>query len=146
MNRVLIPRADVATESLSAALISLGWEVEEITAFRTVRAAPPPPAIRDAIKSGGFDAVLFSSASTVRNLVGIAGKPHPTTVIACIGEQTAAAARDMGLVVEVLPEETTISATIESLIAHGEKLRLTAIENGDVVWRPSVKRLTRKRS
>jgi hypothetical protein len=52
----------------------------------------------------------------------------------------------MGLVVEVLPEETTISATIESLIAHGEKLRLTAIENGDVVWRPSVKRLTRKRS
>jgi uroporphyrinogen III methyltransferase / synthase len=146
MNRVLIPRADVATESLSATLISLGWEVEEITAFRTVRAAPPPPAIRDAIKSGGFDAVLFSSASTVRNLVGIAGKPHPTTVIACIGEQTAAAARDMGLVVEVLPEETTISATIESLIAHGEKLRLTAIENGDVVWRPSVKRLTRKRS
>lgn len=146
MNRVLIPRADVAVESLSATLNSLGWEVEEITAFRTVRAAPPAPAIRDAIKSGGFDAVLFSSASTVRNLVGIAGKPHPTTVIACIGEQTAQAAQEMGLTVEVLPEETTLPATIAALIAHGEKLRLAAVENGEVVWRPSVKRLTRKRS
>lgn len=146
MNRVLIPRADVAVESLSSTLNSLGWEVEEITAFRTVRAAPPAPAIRDAIKSGGFDAVLFSSASTVRNLVGIAGKPHPTTVIACIGEQTAQAAQEMGLTVDVLPEDTTLPATIAALIAHGEKLRLAAIENGEVVWRPSVKRLTRKRS
>lgn len=146
MNRVLIPRADVATESLATTLISLGWEVEEITAFRTVRAAPPAPAIRDAIKSGGFDAVLFSSASTVRNLVGIAGKPHPTTVIACIGEQTAEAAREMGLTVEVLPEAATLPATIEALIQHGEKLRQTAVANGEVVWRPSVKRLTRKRS
>lgn len=146
MNRVLIPRADVAVESLATTLTSLGWEVEEITAFRTVRAAPPAPAIRDAIKSGGYDAVLFSSASTVRNLVGIAGKPHPTTVIACIGEQTAAAAQEMGLTVDVLPEEPTLSATIEALIAHGEKLRLAAVENGEVVRRPSVKRLTRKRS
>jgi len=146
MNRVLIPRADVAVESLSATMISLGWEVEEITAFRTVRAAPPAPAIRDAIKSGGFDAVLFSSASTVRNLVGIAGKPHPTTVIACIGEQTAQAAREMGLTVDVLAEDTTLPATIAALIEHGEKLRLAAVEQGEVVWRPSVKRLTRKRS
>jgi uroporphyrinogen III methyltransferase/synthase len=146
MNRVLIPRADVAVESLAATLSSLGWEVEEITAFRTVRAAPPAPAIRDAIKSGGYDAVLFSSASTVRNLVGIAGKPHPTTVIACIGEQTALAAQEMGLTVDVLPEEPTLVATIDALIAHGEKLRLAAVESGEVVWRPSVKRLTRKRS
>lgn len=146
MNRVLIPRADVATESLAATLNSIGWEVEEITAFRTVRAAPPPPAIRDAIKSGGYDAVVFSSAATVRNLVGIAGKPHPSTVIACIGEQTAEAARELGLTVDVLPEETTLSATIEALTKHGEMLRLAAIEQGEVIWRPSVKRLSRKRT
>ena len=29
---------------------------------------------------------------TVRNLVGIAGKPHHSTVVACIGPQTAKAA------------------------------------------------------
>ena len=37
--------------------------------------------IRDKIKSGGFDAVCFTSSSTVRNLVGIAGKPHARTLI-----------------------------------------------------------------
>ena len=66
IGRVLLPRADIATETLAAGLIELGWEVDDVTAYRTVRAAPPPAPIRDAIKSGGFDAVLFTSSSTVR--------------------------------------------------------------------------------
>src|SRR6185312_9964053 len=53
INRVLLPR-----------LTSLGWEAEDVTAYRTVRAAPPPAPIREAIKGGGFDAVLFTSSST----------------------------------------------------------------------------------
>jgi len=76
INRVFLPRADIATETLVAGLIELGWEVDDVTAYRTVRAAPPPAPVREAIKSGGFDAVVFTSSSTVRNLVGIAGKPH----------------------------------------------------------------------
>ena len=89
INRVLLPRADIATETLVARLTELGWEAEDVTAYRTVRAAPPPAPIREAIKGGGFDAVLFTSSSTVRNLIGIAGKPHAVTVIAVIGPQTA---------------------------------------------------------
>ena len=76
INRVFLPRADIATETLAAGLVGSGWEVEDVTAYRTVRAAPPPAAVRDAIKTGKFDAVVFTSSSTVRNLVGIAGKPH----------------------------------------------------------------------
>ena len=45
--------------------------------------------MREAIKGGGFDAVCFTSSSTVRNLVGIAGKPHAKTVVAVIGPQIA---------------------------------------------------------
>ncbi|NLT28904.1 MAG: bifunctional uroporphyrinogen-III C-methyltransferase/uroporphyrinogen-III synthase, partial [Propionibacterium sp.] len=41
INRVFLPRADIATETLSAALVELGWEVEDVTAYRTVRASPP---------------------------------------------------------------------------------------------------------
>ena len=77
INRVLLPRADIATETLVAGLREMGWEVDDVTAYRTVRAAPPAAAVRDAIKGGDYDAVLFTSSSTVRNLVGIAGKPHP---------------------------------------------------------------------
>src|SRR5580692_9756889 len=101
INRVLLPRADIATETLLARLLDLGWEAEDVTAYRTVRAAPPPAPIREAIKGGGFDAVLFTSSSTVRNLVGIAGKPHAVTVIGVIGPQTAKTAAEFGLRVDV---------------------------------------------
>ena len=101
INRVLLPRADIATETLVARLTDLGWEAEDVTAYRTVRAAPPPAPIREAIKGGGFDAVLFTSSSTVRNLIGIAGKPHAVTAIAVIGPQTAQTAAEYGLRVDV---------------------------------------------
>ena len=64
INRVFLPRADIATDTLVAGLAELGWEVEDVTAYRTVRAAPPPAETREAIKTGGFDAVLFTSSST----------------------------------------------------------------------------------
>ncbi|MDQ2956083.1 MAG: bifunctional uroporphyrinogen-III C-methyltransferase/uroporphyrinogen-III synthase, partial [Actinomycetota bacterium] len=88
IDRILLPRADIATETLAEGLRERGWEIDDVTAYRTVRAAPPAAEIRDAIKSGGFQAVCFTSSSTVRNLVGIAGKPHNRTVVACIGPQT----------------------------------------------------------
>ena len=44
INRVFLPRADIATENLVAGLIDLGWECDDVTAYRTVRAAPPPAA------------------------------------------------------------------------------------------------------
>ncbi|MGH8960507.1 MAG: uroporphyrinogen-III synthase [Jatrophihabitantaceae bacterium] len=118
IDRVLLPRADIATETLAAGLRERGWEIDDVTAYRTVRAAPPAAEIRDAIKSGGFQAVCFTSSSTVRNLVGIAGKPHARTVVACIGPQTAATAKEFGLRVDVQPESATIPALVDALAAH----------------------------
>jgi uroporphyrinogen III methyltransferase/synthase len=118
IDRVLLPRADIATETLAAGLRERGWEIDDVTAYRTVRAAPPAAAIRDAIKSGGFQAVCFTSSSTVRNLVGIAGKPHARTVVACIGPQTAATAREFGLRVDVEPESATVPALVDALAEY----------------------------
>jgi uroporphyrinogen III methyltransferase/synthase len=145
INRVFLPRADIATDTLVAGLGELGWEVEDVTAYRTVRAAPPPAETREAIKTGGFDAVLFTSSSTVRNLVGIAGKPHHSTVVACIGPQTAKAAEEHGLRVDVLAETSTVIGLVEALSAHGESLRVAAIESGEGTWRPSRRRATARR-
>ena len=111
----VLPRADIATETLAAGLRERGWEIDDVTAYRTVRAAPPAAEIRDAIKSGGFQAVCFTSSSTVRNLVGIAGKPHPKTVVAAIGPQTAATAREFGLRVDVQPAEANAIALVDAL-------------------------------
>jgi uroporphyrinogen III methyltransferase / synthase len=140
INRVLLPRADIATETLVARLTDLGWEAEDVTAYRTVRAAPPPAPIREAIKGGGFDAVLFTSSSTVRNLIGIAGKPHQLTVIAAIGPQTAKTATEFGLRVDVTAARPSATELVDALAAHGAGLRQAAEEAGEPLRRPSERR------
>lgn len=121
--RILLPRADIATETLSAGLSERGWEVDDVTAYRTVRAAPPPAETREMIKSGGFDAVCFTSSSTVRNLVGIAGKPHARTLVSCIGPNTAETAKEFGLRVDVQPEVAQVPALVDALAEHAARLR-----------------------
>ncbi|WP_338602500.1 bifunctional uroporphyrinogen-III C-methyltransferase/uroporphyrinogen-III synthase [Saccharopolyspora sp. SCSIO 74807] len=123
VDRVLLPRADIATETLSAGLRERGWEIDDVTAYRTVRAAPPPAETREMIKTGGFDAVCFTSSSTVRNLVGIAGKPHARTLVACIGPNTAETAKEFGLRVDVQPELAQVPALVDALAEHAAKLR-----------------------
>ncbi len=140
INRVLLPRADIATDTLVAGLADLGWEVDDVTAYRTVRANPPAAHIRDAIKNGSFDAVLFTSSSTVRNLVGIAGKPHGTTIIGCIGPATARTAEELGLRVDVLAPEASSRSLVEALADHGRARAAAVAESGTGVVRPSQRR------
>ncbi len=140
INRVLLPRADIATEGLVTRLTALGWEAEDVTAYRTVRAAPPPAPVREAIKGGGFDAVMFTSSSTVRNLIGIAGKPHAVTVIAVIGPQTARTATEYGLRVDVMAPSPSAVALADALAAHGAGLREAALAAGEPVRKPSERR------
>jgi uroporphyrinogen III methyltransferase/synthase len=123
VDRVLLPRADIATETLAAGLRERGWEIDDVTAYRTVRAAPPPAETREMIKTGGFDAVCFTSSSTVRNLVGIAGKPHTRTIVACIGPATAETAIEFGLRVDVQPEVAQVGALVDALAEHAAQLR-----------------------
>jgi uroporphyrinogen III methyltransferase/synthase len=146
IDRVFLPRADIATETLVAGLVELGWEVDDVTAYRTVRASPPPAETREAIKGGGFDAVLFTSSSTVRNLVGIAGKPHNVTVVACIGPATARTAEEHGLRVDVMAPEPSVHKLAEALAQYGAQRRAAALEAGEVLKRPSEKRPQRRRA
>ncbi len=137
INRVFLPRADIATENLVAGLVDKGWECDDVTAYRTVRAAPPPAPTRDAIKSGKFDAVVFTSSSTVRNLVGIAGKPHPSTVIAVIGPATAKTAEEHGLRVDVLSPKPDVEVLVDALADFGASRRADMLDSGQPVTKPS---------
>ncbi len=145
INRVFLPRADIATETLVAGLVELGWEVDDVTAYRTVRAAPPPAPTREAIKTGKFDAVVFTSSSTVRNLVGIAGKPHASTVIACIGPQTVKTAEEHGLRVDVLAPSPSVEELTAALAEFGAARRLAMLEAGEPVTKPSQRRPSARR-
>ncbi|MGA4668857.1 uroporphyrinogen-III synthase [Propionibacteriaceae bacterium Y1923] len=140
MNRVLLPKADIATETLAAGLVDLGWEVEDVVAYRTVRAAPPPAETREAIKTGKFDAVVFTSSSTVRNLVGIAGKPHKVSIIAAIGPQTAEACREHGLRVDVQADNPSVVELADKLAEFAIARKQDLIARKKPTVRPSLQR------
>ena len=140
INRVFLPRADIATETLAAGLQQLGWEVEDVTAYRTVRAAPPPASVREAIKTGKFDAAVFTSSSTVRNLVGIAGKPHPSTIVAVIGPATAKTCEEHGLRVDVIAAKPSVVELADALASFAAARRDALIAAGEPVLKPSQRR------
>ena len=145
LNRVLVPSADVAVEPLLVGLSRLGWEVEEVTAYRTVRAAPPPAEVRDDIKTGMYDAVVFTSATAVRNMIGIAGKPHAATVVAAIGPATATACEMHGLRVDVVADAPTYEAIAEGLARFADRRRADQILAGLPVTKPSQRKRRKRR-
>ena len=81
----------------------------------------------------------------MRNLVGIAGKPHASTVIACIGPATAKTAEEHGLRVDVLAPTPSVAALATALAEYGASLRAAAVTAGEPVLRPSQKRTTARR-
>ena len=76
----------------------------------------------------------------MRNLIGIAGKPHAVTAIAVIGPQTAQTAAEYGLRVDVTAPKPSAMALAEALAAHGASLRDAAIAAGEPLRKPSERR------
>ncbi len=145
LDRVLVPSADVSVVSLLEGLGRLGWAAEEVTAYRTVRAAPPPAEVRERIKDGMFDAVVFTSSTAVRNMIGIAGKPHAATLVAAIGPATAAACEMHGLRVDVVAESPTFESVAEGLARFADRRRTERAEQSLPDTKPSVRKRRRRR-
>jgi uroporphyrinogen III methyltransferase/synthase len=81
----------------------------------------------------------------VRNLVGIAGKPHPSTVIAVIGPATAKTAEEHGLRVDVMASKPDVEVLVEALADFGTARRLSMIESGEPVAKPSERKPASRR-
>lgn len=114
--QILLPRADLARELLAEALARRGAVVHEITAYRTVPAAPDPAGL--AALRRGVDAVTFTSSSTVRNFVALAGRDLGAARVACIGPVTAETARELGLPVHVIAREYTTAGLAAALVDY----------------------------
>ncbi|MDQ3452518.1 MAG: uroporphyrinogen-III C-methyltransferase [Actinomycetota bacterium] len=99
--RALLPRADIATPTLTEALRSAGWRVDEVEAYRTVPVTELDPGVRQRLELGEIDVLAFASSSTVRNFVDLFGGPPPAgTRVASIGPVTSQTCRDLGLQVD----------------------------------------------
>ena len=99
--RILLPRADIATPVLAELLRNASWDVVDVEAYRTVRAAALPDGVATQLRDGGIDVVAFASSSTVRNLLDLLGGPlHDGVRVASIGPVTSDTCRQLGLRVD----------------------------------------------
>jgi len=128
---VLVVRGDLADEDLAVALRARGAAVDDLIGYRT-REAPEASRelLRAAIADGTFDAVVFTSGSTVRGLVALARAAAleiASIPAVCIGPETAAEAARMGfrvMAVSATPDSAALAATTAaSLVALLEEAR-----------------------
>lgn len=118
--RILLPRADIARETLADGLRERGALVDEIAAYRTVPAQLPPD-LRDRVLGEEIDIATFTSSSTVRNFMQTLSGLDPTEVlkgtrIACIGPITAQTAQELGLRVDIVATEHTIEGLVKAIL------------------------------
>lgn len=115
--RVLFPRGDLAAPTLADGLRRRGWQVDEVIAYRTVDAPPPPEDVRAAWASGEVRAALLTSASTVRRLDETLGRPPAGTLLVAIGPTTRAELDARGLPVAAVAEQQTMAGIVAALVA-----------------------------
>jgi uroporphyrinogen III methyltransferase/synthase len=113
--RVLLAQAEAARPVLAEGLRDHGWQVDAVTAYRTVPAEVGAVA-RAAIASA--DAVTFTSASTVENLVAAVGSAALPSVVVSIGPVTSAAAARAGVTVTVEADPHTVDGVVRALVDH----------------------------
>lgn len=120
--RVLFPRAEVAREVLPEKLREMGAEVVLAVVYRTVLPKADAEHILRLFREGGVSALTFTSSSTVRNFMAMAGdgvREHIKGVcVACIGPVTAQTCKELGLPVTVVPEDYTVDALLGALTEY----------------------------
>jgi uroporphyrinogen III methyltransferase/synthase len=121
--RILLPRAEVAREVLPNSLRDAGAQVDVVTAYRNL----PPEAhevarLRSLVDPGECDIVLFTSSSTVENLLDALGDEAVSRLSALdlfsIGPITTQTAERLGLRVLATSPEQTIESLVTTVRAY----------------------------
>jgi uroporphyrinogen III methyltransferase/synthase len=122
-SRVLLPRAEIAREVLPDSLRELGAEVDVVSVYQNL---PPEPSeverIRALVDPRESDAVLFTSSSTVRNLVELLGTVAAARLgeldLFSIGPVTSQTAESLGLTIAATSAAQTIESLVETVRAY----------------------------
>lgn len=118
--RILVPRAARGREELAIELAHRGGRVDEVVVYDTLPARVDPQDLREL--ELGVDIATFTSPSTVENFFALLGIRAVSVLggasVACIGPVTAAAARAMGLTVDLEPAEHSIPGLVAALDAE----------------------------
>ncbi len=123
---ILIPRALQGREILPETLRGAGAQVTVVPVYQNCPAQGDKEFLRAELEEGGVHMVTFTSSSTVRNFLALLDAENQAELkklltdvkIAAIGPITAKTVTDSGLKVDVQPEQHTIPAMIEAIVAY----------------------------
>ncbi len=114
--RVLLARAETARDVLPDGLRALGYGVDVLPVYRTVRAEPAPGDL-EAVRAGQVDAVTFTSSSTVEHFCEIVGPFDSDGVhLISIGPITSDTARAQGLRVDAEADPHDIDGLVTAVL------------------------------
>ena len=128
--KIRIPRTSNATPTLTEKLKEMGADVEEIYVYES--GLPVDEKLKEKfyqdLTAGKIDAVVFGSGLSAKNIFKMLSEKAPietlrsminskvTTV--AIGPTTAEALREMGVKVDVMPEDYLFEKALEALAKH----------------------------
>jgi uroporphyrinogen-III synthase len=125
--RVTLARAAGARPVVPEGLRRLGFDVEEVEAYRAVPVAADE---RRRAEARQAEAITFTSSSTVHGYLAFNRKDDLPPLVATIGPVTSATARERGIDVGAEASVHTASGLVESLAAwsvvHGRPTRPVA--------------------
>lgn len=130
--RVLVTRAAHQADKLSDSLRQLGAEPVEVPVLEIRPPASFEPLDRALLHLAGYDWLIITSPNTVHAIVdryvalGIAIVVPAKVKVAAVGAATAAAVRDAGLKVTVVPESYVAESLAQALVGKtaGKKILL----------------------
>lgn len=119
--RVLLVRAKVARDVIPVELRAAGAHVDVVEAYETVVPKTSRARLRVALKDAAKrpDMATFTSSSTVRNFVELAGKKNRafrSMKFASIGPVTSATLRELGLAVDIQAKEFTMGGLVRAIV------------------------------
>ncbi len=117
----LFPRGNLAKDVLPATLKLVGAAIDEIIIYQTKQPKPENiNVVRKLITNSKIDVVIFTSPSTVKNFFNIIPKNvfSSEIKIAVIGPTTAKAIEELGLDIDIQPEQSTIEALVEAIVKY----------------------------
>jgi len=118
--RVLFPRADRAREIIPRQLKQMGAYVSDPVIYRNILPERLCPETLLSLEKRCIDCVTFTSSSTVLNMAELLGADLLADMlkgvaVASIGPVTSKTCRDLGLKVDIQPNEFTLSALSDAI-------------------------------
>jgi uroporphyrinogen III methyltransferase/synthase len=114
---ILLPRAEGSRPVLPDQLTEAGAIVKEIHIYKAELPPQSKEELQKVLTTERVDFLTFTSSSTVRNFIELAGDLHWQSIpVACIGPITAETLREYGVEPTVEAKEFTIPGLVEALI------------------------------